>query len=100
MVRYQTTALFGQSRVFLGGRAELSDRKITLRFRYRHRATRCRWFRGARAETGFTSYDPTWFDSMTRLVQRLCGTGAQVLVLEPIPDPQSDVPTCLVRPRR
>jgi hypothetical protein len=32
---------------------------------------------------------------MTRLVQRLRGTGAQVLVLGPIPDPQSDVPTCL-----
>jgi peptidoglycan/LPS O-acetylase OafA/YrhL len=44
---------------------------------------------------GFTSYDPAWIDSMTRLVQQLRGTGAQVLVLGPIPDPQSVVPTCL-----
>jgi hypothetical protein len=44
---------------------------------------------------GFTSYDPAWIDSMTRLVQQLRGTGAQVLVLGPIPDPQSEVPTCL-----
>ena len=32
---------------------------------------------------------------MTRSVQQLRGTGAQVLVLGPIPDPQSRVPTCL-----
>jgi peptidoglycan/LPS O-acetylase OafA/YrhL len=44
---------------------------------------------------GFTSYDPAWVDSMTRLVQQLRGTGAQVLVLGPIPDPQSVMPTCL-----
>jgi len=44
---------------------------------------------------GFTSYDPAWIESMTRLVQQLRGTGAQVLVLGPIPDPQSVVPTCL-----
>ena len=37
--------------------------------------------------TGFTSYDPAWIDSLTRLVQQLRGTGAQVLVLGPIPDP-------------
>ena len=36
------------------------------------------------------SYDPAWLDSMTRFVQQLRGTGAQVLVLGPIPDPQSD----------
>jgi peptidoglycan/LPS O-acetylase OafA/YrhL len=43
----------------------------------------------------FTSYDPAWVDSLTRLVQQLRGTGAQVLVLGPIPDPQSVVPICL-----
>jgi hypothetical protein len=32
---------------------------------------------------------------MTRSVRQLRGTGAQVLVLGPIPDPQSAVPTCL-----
>ena len=38
---------------------------------------------------GFTSYDPAWIDSLTRLVQQLRGTGAKVLVLGPIPDPHS-----------
>jgi peptidoglycan/LPS O-acetylase OafA/YrhL len=46
---------------------------------------------------GFTSYGPAWIDSLTRLVQQLRGTGAEVLVLGPIPDPQSHVPSCLVR---
>jgi peptidoglycan/LPS O-acetylase OafA/YrhL len=46
-------------------------------------------------QPGFTPYDPAWLDSLTRLVQQLRGTGAQVLVLGPIPDPQSVVPTCL-----
>ena len=32
---------------------------------------------------------------MTRLVQQLRGTGAQVLVLGPIPDPHAVVPICL-----
>ena len=44
---------------------------------------------------GFTSYDPAWIDSLTRLVQQLRGIGAKVLVLGPIPDPQSVVPICL-----
>jgi hypothetical protein len=44
---------------------------------------------------GFTSYDPAWLDSITRLVRQLRGTGAQVLVLGPTPDPRSDGPTCL-----
>jgi peptidoglycan/LPS O-acetylase OafA/YrhL len=47
------------------------------------------------AEFGFTSYDPAWIDSMTRLVAQLRGTGAEVLVLGPIPDPHPMVPTCL-----
>jgi peptidoglycan/LPS O-acetylase OafA/YrhL len=45
--------------------------------------------------SGFTSYDPAWIDGLTRLVQQLRGSGAQVLVLGPIPDPHSYVPICL-----
>ena len=45
--------------------------------------------------SGFTSYDPAWIDSLTRLVQQLRGTGAKVLVLGPIPDPHAYVPICL-----
>ena len=45
--------------------------------------------------TGFTSYDRAWIDGLTRLVQQLRGIGAKVLVLGPIPDPQSEVPECL-----
>ncbi len=42
-----------------------------------------------------TPYDPTWIDSLTRLVQELRATGAKVLVLGPIPNPHSWVPICL-----
>nr|WP_276073976.1 acyltransferase family protein [Mycobacterium paraense] len=45
--------------------------------------------------SGFTSYDSAWNNSLFRLVRELRGTGAQVLVLGPIPDPQSYVPICL-----
>ncbi|KUH94605.1 acyltransferase [Mycobacterium sp. IS-1556] len=44
--------------------------------------------------SGITSYDPAWIESLTRLVRQLRGTGAEVLVLGPIPDPNSVVP-CL-----
>lgn len=44
---------------------------------------------------GFTSYDPAWIAGLSRLMQQLRGTGANVLVLGPIPDPQSAVPACL-----
>jgi peptidoglycan/LPS O-acetylase OafA/YrhL len=44
---------------------------------------------------GFTSYDPAWIDSLTRLVQQLRGLGAKVLVLGPIPNPNKWVPICL-----
>ena len=47
------------------------------------------------ADFGFVAYDQAWLDSLTRLVQRLRGTGASVVVLGPVPDPQSTVPTCL-----
>jgi hypothetical protein len=46
-------------------------------------------------DPGFTSYDPVWIDSLTRLVQELRGTGANVLVLGPVPDPRIPVPICL-----
>ncbi|WP_059017486.1 acyltransferase family protein [Mycobacterium sp. M26] len=41
------------------------------------------------------AYGPAWLASLTRLVQQLRAGGAQVLVLGPIPDPQSVVPICL-----
>lgn len=44
---------------------------------------------------GIVSYDAAWLDSLTRLVQQLRGTGAKVLVLGPVPDPQFVVPICL-----
>lgn len=44
---------------------------------------------------GFTSYDSTWIDGLSRLVQELRGTGAAVLVLGPVPDPHAVVPICL-----
>ncbi|MCV7093467.1 acyltransferase [Mycobacterium interjectum] len=47
------------------------------------------------AGTGLMSYGAAWNDSLTRLVQRLRGTGAQVLVLGPTPNPHSVVPICL-----
>jgi peptidoglycan/LPS O-acetylase OafA/YrhL len=47
------------------------------------------------ADFGFTAYDRAWLDSLGRLVTRLRGTGAKVLVLGPIPDPHSTVPACL-----
>jgi peptidoglycan/LPS O-acetylase OafA/YrhL len=47
------------------------------------------------ADFGFTSYDPAWSDSLTRLISQLRSTGSAVLVLGPIPDPHTRVPTCL-----
>ncbi|MFZ2175028.1 MAG: acyltransferase family protein, partial [Rhodococcus sp. (in: high G+C Gram-positive bacteria)] len=44
---------------------------------------------------GFTVYGQAWLDSLTRMVAQLRSTGASVLVLGPIPDPHSTVPTCL-----
>ena len=44
---------------------------------------------------GFTVYSREWLDSLTRLVGQLRSTGAAVLVLGPVPDPHSFVPTCL-----
>jgi hypothetical protein len=50
-----------------------------------------------RFPASFTSYDAAWINALTHLVQRLRETGAQVLVLGPIPDPQSVVPDCVAR---
>ncbi|MFV8167545.1 acyltransferase family protein [Mycobacterium sp. 134] len=47
------------------------------------------------ADFGFVSYDQAWLDGLTRLVSQLRGTGARVLVLGPVPDPHTTVPTCL-----
>lgn len=44
---------------------------------------------------GFTTYDQAWIDSLSRLTTQLRATGANVLVLGPIPDPHTTVPTCL-----
>ena len=47
------------------------------------------------AESGFTSYGSAWIEGLARLVQQLHSAGAAVLVLGPIPNPQSVVPVCL-----
>jgi peptidoglycan/LPS O-acetylase OafA/YrhL len=47
------------------------------------------------ADFGFTSYDPAWIDTLGRTVAQLRSTGATVLILGPVPDPQSSVPACL-----
>jgi peptidoglycan/LPS O-acetylase OafA/YrhL len=44
---------------------------------------------------GFVSYDPAWIDTLADTVTQLRGTGSTVLVLGPVPDPHSSVPTCL-----
>ena len=46
-------------------------------------------------DPGFTSYNPAWIDSVTKLAQQLRETGAKVLVLGPIPDPHFSVPICV-----
>ena len=52
--------------------------------------------RGYGPRFGFTSYDSAWIDSLTRLVAQLrATTGAEVLVLGPIPNMGLAVPTCL-----
>jgi peptidoglycan/LPS O-acetylase OafA/YrhL len=43
----------------------------------------------------FTTYGPPWLTSLARTVARIHATGATVLVLGPIPDPLTSVPTCL-----
>jgi len=47
------------------------------------------------ADFGFTSYDPAWIDALGRTVSQLRNMGSSVLVLGPVADPRSWVPTCL-----
>ena len=47
------------------------------------------------ADFGFTSYDQAWLNGVSSLVTRLRATGAAVLVLGPIPDPLTTVPSCV-----
>ncbi|WP_236147706.1 acyltransferase family protein [Mycolicibacterium sp. CH28] len=44
---------------------------------------------------GYTAYDSTWIESLTRLVQQLRAIGSSVVVLGPIPDPHTSMPVCL-----
>jgi hypothetical protein len=44
---------------------------------------------------GFTPDSRAWLDSLARTVGRLRAMGSAVLVLGPVPDPRSVVPTCL-----
>nr|WP_240491964.1 acyltransferase family protein [Mycobacterium alsense] len=47
------------------------------------------------SQAGITSYNPAWVDALNRLVTQLRGTGAQVWVLGPVPNPLLVVPDCL-----
>jgi peptidoglycan/LPS O-acetylase OafA/YrhL len=47
------------------------------------------------ADFSFESYDPAWIDTLGRTVAQLRASGASVLVLGPVPDPHSSVPSCL-----
>ncbi|MCB0933091.1 MAG: acyltransferase [Mycobacterium sp.] len=44
---------------------------------------------------GFKTFNPAWISSLTPLMRQLRDTGAQVLMLGPIPDPMESVPICL-----
>jgi hypothetical protein len=45
--------------------------------------------------SAFNAYDAAWINKLTRLVRQFRDTGAQVLVLGPIPNPGTWVPDCL-----
>ncbi|MDD4866679.1 MAG: SGNH hydrolase domain-containing protein, partial [Mycobacterium sp.] len=47
------------------------------------------------ADFRFKSYDPAWIATLADTVKQLRSSGAAVLVLGPVPDPHSNVPTCL-----
>jgi hypothetical protein len=49
------------------------------------------------ADFGFTIFDASWVAGLGRTVSTVRATGAQVLVLGPVPDPHAVVPTCLSR---
>ncbi len=50
---------------------------------------------GVWQQPGFERYDDGWITGLADTVRRLRGTGAQVLVLGPIPDPIAVAPNCL-----
>jgi peptidoglycan/LPS O-acetylase OafA/YrhL len=89
---------------FLGRLVEHFERceqwrgQIMARLRAEHpRLVVLSMWRGYGAGQGYMprSYDPVWSDGLTRLVQQLRGIGAQVLVLGPVPDPNTVPPICL-----
>ena len=89
---------------FLGRLVEQFERceqwrgQIIARLRAEHpRLVVVSMWRGYGAGQGYMprSYDPVWLDGLTRLVQQLRSIGTQVLVLGPVPDPQTAVPICL-----
>ena len=45
--------------------------------------------------SGFRAYDAAWLNGLTELVRQLRSTGAQVLVLGPVPSPHANVPICV-----
>jgi peptidoglycan/LPS O-acetylase OafA/YrhL len=47
------------------------------------------------ADFGFESYDPAWIETLNRTVAQLRSVGSTVLVLGPVADPHSSVPSCL-----
>ncbi|OBH02078.1 acyltransferase [Mycobacterium sp. E2699] len=72
-------------------------RQIVIRLQAQHPRLVVLSIRRVYDAQSFAPYDPAWILSLTRLVHELRGTGAQVLVLGPIPDPHSVVPFCLSR---
>ncbi|MFV0496351.1 acyltransferase family protein [Mycobacterium sp.] len=48
-----------------------------------------------RSGFGFSSYDHAWIEKLALVVKTLRAMGSDVLVLGPVADPQSSVPTCL-----
>lgn len=46
-------------------------------------------------QSGFEFFDPGWINALARTVRQLRDTGAQVLVLGPLPEPATSVPNCL-----
>lgn len=48
-----------------------------------------------RPDFGFASFDPAWIETLAHTVAQLRDTGATVLVLGPVADPQTSAPNCL-----
>ncbi|WP_349268844.1 acyltransferase [Mycolicibacterium parafortuitum] len=54
-----------------------------------------RGYGSASWRSNLSPYDGAWLKSLTRMVRQLRATGAHVLVLGPIPNPEEMVPVCL-----